>query len=119
FGVTSKVLIETAKTLNIVVKNHASLLTRGQADRLRAKLGGSARLRDDLEKKKKTQVVKKSKSGAKESAASDEEDVENKTAAVAEPDTEDTAVETPLPTMVDLPAAEEPVVAVAPEPVPE
>ena len=64
FDVSSKVLIEKAKALNIEVKSHSSFFTRGQADRLRAKLGGGTALREELEKKKTT-VIKKAKADGK------------------------------------------------------
>jgi hypothetical protein len=41
FGVTSKLVIEKCLKLNIRVKDHASFLTQGQADRLRAKFGSA------------------------------------------------------------------------------
>ncbi len=51
-GVASKALIEKATELGIKVKSHASVLSPGQADRLRAKLGGSKKLKADLEESK-------------------------------------------------------------------
>ena len=39
-GVPSKVLVEKAVELGIKAKSHASVITKGQADRLRSKLGG-------------------------------------------------------------------------------
>ena len=48
----SKVLLEKATELGIKVKSHASLLTPGQADRLRAKFGGGKKLKAELEESK-------------------------------------------------------------------
>jgi translation initiation factor IF-2 len=51
-GILSKSLIEKATELGIKVKSHSSTLTPGQADRLRAKLGGGKKLKADLEENK-------------------------------------------------------------------
>ena len=74
-GLSSKVLVEKAIELGIKVKSHASLLTPGQADRLRAKLGGGKKLKADLEEsktrlalKRKTSTKIKGKGGTGEDA---------------------------------------------------
>ena len=51
-GVPSKALLEMANTtLGMKLKSHSSVLTAGQADRLRAKMGGGKKLKADLESK--------------------------------------------------------------------
>lgn len=42
FGVSTKIIVEIAKTYNIEVRNASTILKPGQADRLRAKLAGRA-----------------------------------------------------------------------------
>ena len=64
--VPSKLLLEKAIELGIKVKSHSSLLTPGQADRLRVKLGGGKKLKAELEESKtRLALAKKTKAGAK------------------------------------------------------
>ncbi|MBI3832695.1 MAG: translation initiation factor IF-2 [Planctomycetes bacterium] len=109
FGITSKVLIVKAAELNIVVKSPSSFFTRGQADRLRAKFGGGAALREELEKKKTT-IVKKP-TGKKGTVAHIEHEPEAHEAPAA-------AVEEPAAPEVFVEAEEEPAPP-AEEPAPE
>ncbi|MGD0094681.1 MAG: translation initiation factor IF-2 N-terminal domain-containing protein, partial [Planctomycetota bacterium] len=60
-GVPSSLLKDEAEKVGIKVKSHASLLTRGQADRLRAKLEGGKKLRARLEEDKTRLVQAKAK----------------------------------------------------------
>ncbi|MCK6473427.1 MAG: translation initiation factor IF-2 [Planctomycetes bacterium] len=98
FRVTSKVLIARCAELNIKVKNHATILTRGQCDRIRAKLGAGEVLRAEIEKKKTAVVDAKAtrKKGVKK----------------AGPDEASSAVDAvfapPTPAMPDAPAPEIP-----------
>jgi len=66
--VPSKMLLEKAIELGIKVKSHASVLTPGQADRLRVKLGGGKKLKAELEEHKTRvlqQKVKPARKGGK------------------------------------------------------
>lgn len=97
FGVPSKLLVEEARKLNMSVKSHASVVSLGQADRLRAKLGGGKLLAKagKAEKKKKKPRSSKSKSTAPKKAppqtVSETENDVGVSGVVAP------AVETPLP----------------------
>ena len=52
-GIASKDLLEKAIALGIPkIKSHASILTHGQADRLRAKFGGVKKLKAELDENK-------------------------------------------------------------------
>ncbi|MCW8133139.1 MAG: translation initiation factor IF-2, partial [Planctomycetota bacterium] len=148
FGITSKVLIAKAADLNIIVKSPSSFFTRGQADRLRAKLGGGAALREELEKKKttivkkpggrKTSVVEHEAEAHEAPAAEEHEpepepepeapaEMQPEPVAEAEPEPAPVAeapVEAAAPPLAPEPAAPAPVVqeapaVVEPEPVPE
>ncbi|MCZ7646785.1 MAG: translation initiation factor IF-2 [Planctomycetota bacterium] len=113
FGIPSKVLLEKAQELKIEVKNASSTLTRGQADRLRAKFGSSEELRAALEQKRKSAKKKPVKAAQK-----DEAEVE------VEADEVEEAAETEVaePAVEEVAAAVEPAEAPpvqAPEPEPE
>src|SRR5437870_2730437 len=58
-GMKSTLVLEKAKELGMAVKSHSSLLNAGQADRLRAKLGGGKKLKAELESK--TAISRKKK----------------------------------------------------------
>ena len=63
-GVPSKALLEKAVELGIKnVRSHASTLTLGQADRLRAKMGGVKHLQAELEESKTRFMTPKKKTG--------------------------------------------------------
>ena len=69
-GVPSKALVEKATELGIKVKSHASILTPGQADRLRAKfLGSLGKLKAGVEESKTRVVTSKRKPAVKGSKA--------------------------------------------------
>ncbi|GMV80294.1 MAG: hypothetical protein AMXMBFR7_14780 [Planctomycetota bacterium] len=121
-GLPSKALIEKAAELKIEVKNASATLTRGQADRLRAKFGNSEDLRAALEKKKK--AAKQKITEAEEAASTDtEESAEEET--VAEAALEDAAAPAveapaaPAETFAEAPASEAPAAAVEETPAPE
>jgi translation initiation factor IF-2 len=63
-GVKSTALMEKATELGIKVKSHASILTPGQCDRLRAKLGSLTKLKAGVEESK-TRALSKKKAPAK------------------------------------------------------
>src|SRR5438067_13857908 len=56
--VKSTALMEKAPELGIKVKSHASILTPGQADRLRAKLGSLTKLKAGVEESKTRSLTK-------------------------------------------------------------
>jgi translation initiation factor IF-2 len=64
-GVPSKALLEKANELGIKVKSPSNVLTHGQADRLRAKLGGGKKLKAELEESKTRLLTAKKKPGGK------------------------------------------------------
>jgi len=121
FGVQTKVIVEMAKSLHIEVKNAATVLKRGQADRLRAKLGGSEELRAALETKKKN-APKKGATKAGRTSAGDDDEAEGEAEVVeAEAEAAPEAVAEPVEEVVAAPVAEAPVEeppAAEPEPAP-
>jgi translation initiation factor IF-2 len=113
-GVTSKVLLEKATELGIKAKSYAAVLTAGQADRLRAKLGGAKKLKEDLEENKTRLAAKKPvKAKAGKGAPKAEAEIEAEPGAEAEP----AAIPALAETMPSL--TEEAEAAPHPEPVAE
>ncbi|HYG74714.1 MAG TPA: translation initiation factor IF-2 [Planctomycetota bacterium] len=77
-GIPSKMLLEKALELGMKVKSHSSTVTLGQADRLRAKLGGSKMLKEKLESKTRVSVRKQAEpaddgSGSPEAAVAEQQ----------------------------------------------
>jgi translation initiation factor IF-2 len=110
-GIASKDLLEKAIALGIPkIKSHASILTHGQADRLRAKFGGVKKLKAELDENKAAKAAASKKKGKTKSA--EEEGVDETATAVAE-------AEAPVEVVEEAPApAPEPEVE-APAPVAE
>ena len=121
-GLPSKALIEKAAELKIEVKNASATLTRGQADRLRAKFGNSEDLRAALEKKKKAAKQKTAEAEEAASAESEEFAEEEAVAEAAPEEATEPAVEAPaapVETFAEAPAYEAPAAAAVEAPVPE
>ena len=129
-GLKSKDLIEKAAELSIAAKTASSFFSRGQADRLRAKLGSSVALREELEKKKTTVIPKSAADGRRRVKPADisAEEVgaasEVAEPSAAEPDVQAEAFEAPAAEVVfgtvEAPATEQaPAVHVVPQAQPE
>ena len=116
-GIPSKELLEKAIALGIPkVKSHSSVLTHGQADRLRAKFGGVKKLKAELDENKAAKAAASRKKGAR--SAGEDEDGGDEFVAVAEPEGVEEAPAEPVheaPVEEEAPA----VVAEAPAPVVE
>src|SRR5690242_12827233 len=72
-GIPSKELLEKAIALGIPkIKSHSSILTHGQADRLRAKFGGVKKLKAELDENKAAKAAASKKKGKTTKAAEDD-----------------------------------------------
>ncbi len=92
-GVPSKALVEKATELGIKVKSHASILTPGQADRLRAKLGSLTKLKAGLEETK-TRAATKKKPAAGKGKKGEEDGAEEESVHADAPEMDETLPET-------------------------
>jgi translation initiation factor IF-2 len=114
-GIPSKELLEKAIALGIPkIKSHSSILTHGQADRLRAKFGGVKKLKAELDENKAAKAAASKKKG--KTKAAEDDGAEEAPVAVAEPPVEEVAEPVVEEAPVEVVEAPQAVVAEPPPP---